>query len=341
MAPARVGDAEGAGTSPGNIRAKPKRALAEMVKQKSKDSSSDPTSHQTTDQTSGFSGRRGPAAARGFSPRTRPQPAAWPTLRVFLRSVCLSLQTPCKYFRNSAKCPQCAGISPGPGRPPVPGGAPSPGSAARPGTPRDAGLGSCPPVGGQRQTGMRLKPCQRCRQEQRVAAGAAPRAGPERLGKGRRDPSAPRRRRFWPVRASGGAEPLPARSRSSASSAMGTRGVRAARGAPSPLRQGRAPAPAPLRLPGTSRPAGRAGPLPVPPGLSAQMSLLRIKKRAGRWEVGGQCFSPSSSHGGKSWQAEAACKSDGETALPLLFPVPSPPVPGVVRGARLKVRTCF
>lgn len=203
------------------------------------------------------------------------------------------------------------------------------------------GTRSCPPVGGQRQTGMRLKPCQRCRQEQRVAAGAAPRAGPGRLGKGRRDPSAPRRRRFWPVRASGGAEPLPARSRSSASSAMGTRGVRAARGAPSPLRQGRAPAPAPLRLPGTSRPAGRAGPLPVPPGLSAQMSLLRIKKGAGRWEVGGQCFSPSSSHGGKSWQAEAACKSDGETALPLLFPVPSPPVPGVVRGARLKVRTCF
>lgn len=126
LAPARVGDAEGAGTSPGNIRAKPKRALAEMVKQKSKDSSSDPTSHQTTDQTSGFSGRRVPAAARGFSPRTRPQPAAWPTLRVFLRSVCLSLQTPCKYFRNSAKCPQCAGISPGPGRPPVPGGTPSP-----------------------------------------------------------------------------------------------------------------------------------------------------------------------------------------------------------------------
>lgn len=305
-----------------------------MVKQKTKDSSSDPTSHQTTDQTSGFSGRRGPAAARGFSPRTRPQPAAWPTLRVFLRSVCLSLQTPCKYFRNSAKCPQCAGISPGPGRPPVPGGTPS-------------------PVAGR---GCRVLPSRRRAETDRDEAGAVPALPAGAAGRGGRcSPSG--------ARAAGEGAPGPLRPTETAFLARPClwRGRAAAGpqqelclpprwglGAWGPPGEPHRPCGrAGLRLPprcgspATSRPARRAGPLPVPPGLSAQMSLLRIKKGAGRWEVGGQCFSPSSSHGGKSWQAEAACKSDGETALPLLFPVPSPPVPGVVRGARLKVRTCF
>lgn len=97
-------------------------------------------------------------------------------------------------------------------------------------------------------------------------AGAAPRPEPGRLGRGRRDPFTPRKRRFWPVSAR--LRPCPCRGRAAPGPEqelclpprVGMQGVRAARGTPSLLRQGRG---------GAGRPS--AG-LQLPPPCSSAVS---------------------------------------------------------------------
>lgn len=118
--------------------------------------------------------------------------------------------------------------SPGPGRPPVPARSPFPRGRRAAASPRDAGVGSCPPVGGQRQRGMRQGQRQQSGRNRAgaagrsggSAAGAAPGRGPGGWGRAP-GPLRPRRQRLWPClpgpgRAPAGAEPA-ARSRSSAS----------------------------------------------------------------------------------------------------------------------------
>lgn len=94
-------------------------------------------------------------------------------------------------------------------------------------SPRDAGIVSRSPVGGQRERGMRRGQRQQSRNCAHVAGrggGRCSPAGPGRLRRGHRDPLAPGRRRVrpvfaWPRPCPAGAEPLPARSRSSPPSA--------------------------------------------------------------------------------------------------------------------------
>lgn len=240
-----------------------------------------------------------------LTPQSASAPGPAHAVGRFLRSVYVSLQTPCKYLQNSAKCPEYAGISrraPGVGQAacagpePLPPATPAPVPAPPdPSIPRDVGVRSYPPVGGQKERGMRQGQRQRsCRNCASVAgrsagsaASAAPRPGLGPWGRrGRRGHIAPKETAFLAPVCLASSVPVPGQSRCqpgagalppspSGDAGRGGRPGSPIAAAAGPGRCGssqrRAPAPAlPAVLQCSARP-GWAVPLRVSLGLSAQM----------------------------------------------------------------------
>lgn len=160
--------------------------------------SSDPTSHQTINQTSGLSS----CSAWILTPQSASALGLVQAVGLFLRSTYLSLQTPCKYLRNSAKCPEYAGISCralGAGRAVRAGAEPLPCPEPRPAAARSqrrqtraSPRGPCPPVGGQRERGIGQGQRQQSGRSCAPVAGRSGGAAARAAGEGSPGPLRPR-----------------------------------------------------------------------------------------------------------------------------------------------------